>query len=198
MKKIILLVTMLTFLLVAHAQEVDSIANYHMEFKGVPIDGTLSSFIQKLQSKGFKKLQDDIDDDIKIMEGNFAGEQSTLYILASPKSKTVWKVLVQYPKENSWSSLKYKYKDIKNLYIKKYGEPKDHFEFFSKPYYEGDGYELQALKNDKCTYATYFKLKEGYISVAISSPGCIEISYEDSLNNALKNKEKDSDILNDI
>ena len=47
------------------------------------------------------------------------------------------------------------------LFTKKYGEPKDHFEFFSSPYYEGDGYELQALRKEKCNYISFWTLDKG-------------------------------------
>ncbi|CUQ22437.1 hypothetical protein [Bacteroides thetaiotaomicron] len=197
MKKIILLISMLTLLLGGtHAQEQDNSLGLHLDFKGVALDGTLSSFMKKLQEKGFIK-EKDLGNDAAIMKGEFANESVTLYILASQDSKTVWKVCAEFPKTASWSSLKMKYFDFKELYTKKYGEPQS-YEFFSKPYYEGDGYEQLALSKEKCTYSSYFKTKEGYISVEINKYSCIEISYEDAINNELRKKEKEKNILNDI
>lgn len=65
-------------------------------------------------------------------------------------------------------------------------------------YYEGDGYELQALKNDKCTYSTYFKTEKGTLNVAITSSGNLSLGYEDKINTEIQTEEKNNADLNDI
>lgn len=197
MKKIILLISLLTILIGSiNAQDQKSISEPHMDFKGIPIDGPLNSFVQKLQGKGFIK-DSNVGDDIVIMKGEFANEDTFLYILASSKTKTVWKVCVEFPKISTWSTLKMKYFEFKDLYTKKYGEPQS-YEFFSSPYKEGDGYEMNAVNSEKCTHSSYFKIKEGYIAIDMAKKGAIEISYEDAQNNDLRKKEKENKILNDI
>ena len=190
MKKSILVILCCLFSCALYAQE------KHMEFKGIPLNGTLSSFIQKMKVKGYKTIY--TEDNAVIMEGEFIGKSASIAILASPKSKIVWKVGINFKKETSWSSLKSEYYKIKESYIKKYGKPLQSFERFFKPYYEGDGYELQALKLDKCTYESYFETPEGMIFVGMDSSGCISIGYEDGINLKIARKEKENAVMDEI
>ena len=43
----------------------------HLTFKGVPIDGTLSEYVAKMKSAGFKYLGE--QDGTAILQGDFAG-----------------------------------------------------------------------------------------------------------------------------
>lgn len=163
---------------------------------GIPIDGNISDFVIKLEAKNFsviKKYGNNI-----LMEGQFAGKSAEVFVLSTNKTKTVWKVAVYFNKKSSWYSLKSDYKEYKELFTEKYGKPSDTFEFFSKPYYEGDGYELQALRKDKCTYVTFFELETGNIAVKISSSGSIALVYEDALNSDIKEREGKSSVMDDI
>lgn len=192
MRKILFLLIGLIIALSSFAQD-----SQHLEFKGIPLDGKLSDFVSKLSKEGFTFKEYALDY-VAVMEGNFAGNYATIYILATPKSKIVWKATVNYNKKESWSSLKSDYSEMKELFTKKYGEPENHYEFFSKPYYEGDGYELQALRKEKCHYISFYKLPLGGVSVEISPFGRIRMSYEDNINYELKKNEEESEALNDI
>lgn len=167
-----------------------------MEFKGIPLNGTLSSFVQKMKVIGYKTIL--TQDYAVIMEGEFIGEKANIFILATPKTKIVWKIGVTLEKEISWSSLRFAYFKTKESYIKKYGKPRHSFEKFEDPYYEGDGYELQALKMEKCSYISYFETPEGMISVGMDSSGCISIAYEDGINVKIASKEKENAVMNEI
>lgn len=179
------------------------IANYiysqdsHIEFKGISLDGSLSSFVEKMEKNGFT-LQKSPREHVALMKGLFTGKWVEVLILSSPKTKTVWKVSVYYSKQESWTSLKSDYNEMVELFTKKYGEPKDHFEFFSSPYYEGDGYELQALRKEKCNYISFWTLDKGGIIVDINQYGQIQVRYEDKVNVKIKEKEDDENSLNDI
>lgn len=171
-------------------------SNEHMTFKGIPIDGTLSSFVQKIETEGFSL--DEAKDNIAIMNGIFAGENAELFIVSSPKTNTVWKVSVFFPKKTSWYSLKSDYKKYVAAMTEKYGNPSEHFEFFSNPYYEGDGYELQALRHDKCHYISFYETDNGNIAVEINSNERINICYEDKNNVLINRREKNNVIQNDL
>lgn len=168
----------------------------HLEFKGVSLNGNLPSFVQKMESKGFSVVRN--GDDIVSMEGSFAGKEVTIYIVGSSKTKTVWKVRVVLPKSHSWSSIKSDYKYMKDMYTTKYGVPSDSYEFFSSPYYEGDGYEMQALRNDKCTYFCAFETSGGVIWIEMDEGEYIAINYEDKQNTTKHQSEKDSSVIDDI
>ena len=188
MKKILLTICTLLIVVLAQAQE-------HMTFKDISMDCNLTTFVSKLEAKGYRTTL--LEDDNAVLKGNFAGKDDcSIYVLCTAKSKLVWKVAVRFPEQVSWSSLKSEYKSFKELYTKKYGNPKS-YEFFSDPYYEGDGYELQALRLEKCTYASFFKTDIGGIILEIGNKNII-VHYEDAINVEIKNSEKEQAISNDI
>ena len=189
MKKLVLLFAAILLSASSFAQE-------HLDFRGVPIVGHLERFITKMENLGY--TLDRIVDNAAIMSGKFTNKNAELIILASPKTKTVWKVAVHFDEEVSWSSLKSSYREYKELYTKKYGTPTNSFEYFKDPYYEGDGYELQALRKEKCTYVTYYKLSSGYVFVKMTSSGAISLGYEDNINTELDTTESTSSALDDI
>ena len=190
MKKLYLIIACLFITLCSYSQ------NAHLDFKGIPLDGRLSDFISKLEAEGFT-FDKYVDEDAAIMKGDFAGRNADIYILVTPSSKTVYAVSVFYNEDESWSSLKSDYFQMKELYTKKYGEPES-FEFFSKPYYEGDGYELQALRKGKCNYESLWELPLGRICIKIDQFCEISMIYGDKINTELRQKEDENIALNDI
>ncbi len=178
-------------------------AQEHMSFKGVPIDGSLTDFVANLRQQGYKVTYTTDDGDACVMTGEFAGfTDCELFILSTEKSHTVWKVVVFLPEQTSWYSLKSRYNEYKNSLITKYGEPTSNYNFFSSPYYEGDGYEFQALRNEKCHYVSYFNNDLGSISVEIKSKnynsGQVYIGYEDKTNSNLRKADQQNDMMNDL
>lgn len=168
----------------------------HLEFKGIPINGKIDDFVKKLQSQGFSIVNR--ENSGVIMSGQFTGKEAEVMVLNTKTSKTVWKVVVYLPKQTSWYSIKSEYKYYTEMFTKKYGNPLHTFSFFSDPYYEGDGYEMQAVRNEKCTYYSGYHIQEGNISVEISKYQQIKIAYEDSINTTIMDKEKEDAVINDI
>lgn len=188
MKNLLLTLFFVLFPVTLMAQE-------HMKFMGISINGTELQFETKMKAKGFvRKLR--INENVLEMTGRFAGSKVEVYIVST--NNLVWKILVDYPEEFSFSSLTSSYNDMIEQFKIKYGMPSDHFEFFSKPYYKGDGYELQALKLEKCTYASYWETSTGIISVSLTKFANLRIVYEDAIGVAKKNKNKEKQIQNDI
>lgn len=56
----------------------------------------------------------------------------------------------------------------------------------------------QALKLEKCTYASFFKLPEGGIMIKMRKWGDISFSYEDNVNANIRDSESEQSMLNDI
>lgn len=190
MKKIGLLLTLFLLCTFSVVAQVD-----HMKFMGIPITGTPIQMGEKLKAKGFI-FKEKIGEHIREYSGTFAGSQVLVDVVST--SNIVWKVLVDYPEAGSFSRLETQYNDMVSQFTKKYGEPSDHFEFFSKPYYKGDGYELQALRLEKCTYATYWENEHGSICIEMSKSGHLWIGYEDKNGVSEKNRKQDQQIQNDI
>ncbi|MBP9018142.1 MAG: hypothetical protein BWZ11_00822 [Bacteroidetes bacterium ADurb.BinA395] len=165
----------------------------HITFKGIPLKGTINSFAQELVKKGCTIKES--KGNLIILKGEFVNETCEIILVGSKKTNTIWKVVAYLPEQTSWYSIKSDYNILKKQFQQKYGDGES-YEFFSDPYYEGDGYEMQALRLEKCTYATYFKTETGTISLEISKFQQISISYEDKINVELKRKESD-EIIND-
>ncbi|MCR5070144.1 MAG: hypothetical protein K6A78_10205 [Prevotella sp.] len=169
----------------------------HLKFKGIPITGDIGSFEIKLKECGFKEILH--ENDGFMMEGSFAGkDDAKIIVFASPKTHTTCRIYVLLDVGTTWNSLKTAYSNYVELFKYKYGKPRDNIELFSRPYYEGDGYELQAVRNEKCHYITGFSVPLGYISVSISNNCKIKIVYEDRKNAQIEVEERKRSIIDDI
>lgn len=167
----------------------------HLKFKNIPIDGNINAFSKELVKQGFTLLES--KGSSIILKGEFAGKQCNIVVVGTKKTLLTWKVYISFDKENLWSSLKSKYYELKEQYTTKYGDGKS-YEFFSNPYFEGDGYETTALSVDKCTWSTFWETKVGNISISIQASQNIGISYEDIKNTVVMDQEKNEIISNDI
>lgn len=195
MKKILITLCIIMLSFAMRAQE-------HMTFMGIPIDGKISAFVQKLEDKGFTYIRTR-EDGVACLTGSFAGKRDCrILVVSSIRSLTVWKVVVSFPSKSSWGSVKDEYQTVKSLYSRKYGEPEDVFEFFITPYYEGDGYEIGAISIGKAHYESFFKTNDGYIHLAIDAgeyrSGYVTVEYEDGINVKIKRQEEESSISEDI
>lgn len=188
------LIVILTTLSLNAQVKQDSIVD-KLKFNGVEIDGNIDKFVNKMKTKGF--IVKETKDNIVTMLGEFIGKECRLYVIPTPKSKIVCKVAIFFG-GGSWESLKREYNNVKDLFSKKYGKPSNEYEFFKDPYYEGDGYELQALKNDKCVYASFYTPKGGAIMVEISGACTVSVSYENSANMDKAKQEREESAMDEI
>ena len=156
--KNLLLISFCVFSSIVFSQE-------HIKFKGIPLNGNVNSFSQELVKIGFKIVES--KGNVITMKGEFINKECEIIVVGSKKTNVVWKVVAYLPEEESWSRIKSDYFEVKRQFQQKYGDGKS-YEFFSKPYYEGDGYEMQALSLEKCTYSTFFDTDLGTIVVDIS------------------------------
>lgn len=189
MKKIKILLLFLLFV------STSLFSQTHMTFKNIPISGKTNLFAQELIKTGYKLIE--YGDNTASLSGNFVNEDCEIYVIGSKKSNTTWKVTAYLPKETNWYRIKSKYFELKEQYQKKYGEGIS-YEFFKTPYYEGDGYEMQALYLEKCIYSTFFYTDFGIISITITEFQQIAIAYEDATNLKIKQYEDQAIISKDI
>lgn len=190
MKKISTILTILFLFVISVSAQTE-----HMKFMGIPITGTPVQMGAKLRAKGFV-FKEKLDEDIREYTGKFAGSNVTIDVVS--RNNLVWKILVAYPEVSSFSRLRNDYNDMVTQFSIKYGSPSKHYEFFKDPYYDGDGYELQALELDKCTYFTIWKLDYGNIAIQMSSNASLWISYEDAEGVKEKHYNENKQIQNDI
>lgn len=146
----------------------------HLTFKGIPINGPVEKLRAKIIDAGF--MPDD-----EALEGRFAGLRVKVYVVGNEDLDLAHSVIVYSEQETSWFSLKNKFLSIRELYMKKYGQPVEAIQRFAEPYDEGDGDELEATDNTKCFYKSSFSVPGGEVSIFISKRSII-ILFVDAIN----------------
>ena len=179
MKQILLLAVALFLSFGAMAQ------TQHFTFRDIPINGTVEEVGAKLKELGYTPT-----DSPSKYTGQFIGEDCAIYLLDSDYTKMVYSIVAQFEPASRWSSLKADFREVKELCTSKYGKPTLSRESFSSPYYDGDGYEMTAVKVDKCNYVAQWKVENGEVTVLISKSGSIAIYYTDKTNEELDEKAK--------
>lgn len=191
MKKLFLIAVLILVSIVSvNAQE------QHMKFMGIPIEGTVSDFSSKIVSKGFELKWS--GNGCNVYKGSFLNEDVTVFVLGSTDSPLLLGVNIEFPKQLSWSNLSTRFDDYGELFSKKYGQPYKQRRKFTSPYYNGDGYEMSAVRLEKCEYETTWKTAEGLIRISINKKCCVTIDYANlsALSEFSQKQEKEN--INDI
>ena len=194
MKKISMLLMALFMVITTFAQT----ESPHLTFKGVPIDGTLNEYVQKMKQKGFAHVK--FEDGIAILTGDFAAYKGCVIGVATLKQKDlVSKVTVAFPDCETWSDLANNYFSLKGMLTEKYGDPADVVEEFQgllKPRDDDD--RMHNVKVDRCKYVTTFKTPKGDIQLSIGHNGVFSsfviLSYLDKINGELVRAEAMEDL----
>ncbi len=183
--------------------------NAHLEFKGIPVTGSLKDFCSKLEAKGFVLDPMETTANAVCMDGTLAGESIKAYIYSTPKTNTVYSVVAVINVDRNdgivetiiadeykqWDQLTDKYFHLKDMLTDKYGAPATCTEVMDPVYCQGN--ELTALRNDKLTYRSDYKTDAGTIAIQIaqmehslfSRDYLVVLFYDDTQNCALHNKE---------
>jgi hypothetical protein len=160
-------------------------------FDGVKIDGSLTSVVENYKKKGYTVVKN-IENGVS-MKGKALGDNIELLIFGTPKTKLAYKAVVFLTEEKSWHSIKTSYNDLLENLKSKYGEPNSSYGFFKDPYYEGDGYEVSAVKLEKCFYVSFWEDKDNAnIMLSISEYMQVRIGYENAKNILIKEEEQKS------
>lgn len=199
--KRLLIAILLTLPLLAAPTQAQTTEEQHLEFMGIPIDGTLNAFAQKLQAKGMRIITS--TDSGIALSGDFAGYRDcSIIVLSYPLAsiQTVWRVTVILPSYDSWSSLSSCYFRLKDMLTQKYGTPYgvEEFQAYSQP--TDDFTKMHYVKMDKCSYESIFEISEGYIGLKINAYGittsdpCACLIYTDQINEQKKDKSAMDDL----
>lgn len=162
---------------------------YSQEFLGIKVEGTLTNAIAKFKAKGF--VLTEAQKNIVVMSGKLQSNNIDVVIVSSPQSRVVWKFSVALPNRTGWYTLENEYSSYVDIFTNKYGTPSSHYEYFTEPYYKGDGYEMQALSMEKATYVSYWLYDAVAYSVEMNKRGYIMLSYENRVNLKIHKKETD-------
>lgn len=162
---------------------------YSQEFLGIKVDGNLYEAVAKFKAKGFRLVES--SKSAALLTGTLQFKTISLVIISTPKSHKVWKFVISLPEKTSWYSLKVEYNDYVEVFNSKYGKPTNSYSFYEDPYEEGDGFELQAIRNEKATFASYWLFDNIAYSVRIHKDQNVELNYQNTVNFQIHKKETD-------
>ena len=158
--------------------------NQHLMFKGVPIDGTLSEYVEKMKLNGFTLLGS--ENNGALFNGEFANYQNCkIGIGTSNKKDLVSTVFVMFPEREEWNDLYGDYSRLKQLLSEKYGIPNESKEKWENGYEPMLSLRMSAVKRGECNFTTTFVTPNGKIQLRIERDGysCfVFLGYFDKIN----------------
>ncbi len=190
MKKILIT---LTVLLLA---TIDIMAQEHLSFKGIPIEGSMTAFCQKLKAEGF--VPAGREGNAAAFTGDFTGRDAIVCVFATEDGGNVYGVYINFDPSKEWNTLFYTYHQYKDLYTRKYGAPTVSKEI--NPAHSDSNIALMAEVYDgTAEYISVWNVPGGDISLSIQKTsgfyeGMVVITYRDAQNREAKIQENLGDI----
>lgn len=165
--------------------------NKHLEFKGIPINGSLKKFVTNMKTAGFKTVGV-ISNGTATLKGDFAGyKDCRLYVQTMDGADIVSTIVVQFPECDRWDHLHGYYKDLKEMLTQKYGKPHSVKEKFQNYEPRTDDDKMWQVGRGECKYETEFHIKEGKIILWIEQgkggyrSGSVCLQYSDKINSGV-------------
>lgn len=137
--KIIFLTNLIIFLFYSIA----CCATESFTFANIPWESSPNN-VKEILSKRYNFIKQDNDGDL-FFNGSIKSVPVT--IVAIIANKKLVRIIISIEPENNL--YRYTYRNFRDLLIEKYGQPIEDNEFYSSPYENGDGYEEQAIRNNK-------------------------------------------------
>ena len=179
MKKLLISLFVILYTTIGQAQE-------HLTFKGVPIDGTLDTYVANMKKAGFTFIGE--DDGIAMLQGDFAGYRNcTIGVVTLKSIDIVNRISVLFDSHQDWNNIYVNYSSLKEMLTTKYGKYADcveKFEGYSQP--RDDNGKMHELTMDRCKFYTIWKTDKGNIELEIIKGnlggGMVRLSYWDKIN----------------
>jgi len=177
--------------------QIKSDSSRHLSFKGVPIDGTLSDFVTKMQKSGF--IQKVINNSTATLVGEFASYKDCVVEVSTMKQKDlVTNITVIFPDCSNWSSLSSNYFNLKDLLTEKYNKPSEATENFQSYTPDSDGSKFTQVKLGDCKYYSTFVTEKGSIQLSIENERArrcfVKLVYFDKINSETLKKQALEDL----
>jgi hypothetical protein len=161
-----------------------SAENQHLLFKGVPIDGTLSEYVEKMKLNGFTLL--DSTNYGAMFNGEFANYQNCkIGVGTSNKKDLVSTVFVLFTEREEWNDLYGDYNRLKQMLSEKYGAPNESIEKWENGYEPMLALRISAVKRGECNFTTSFVTPKGKIQLRIEHKDAtcfVFLGYFDKIN----------------
>ena len=162
-------------------------AQEHLSFKGVPINGTLKQYTAAMVKAGFKS-EGTTSNGIALLTGDFAGYKDCIVGVSTLSScDVVNRISVLFPEKDTWSTLLYDYENLKELLRVKYGEPDYNVERFTDYHGNDSGLKLYAINDREIEWYTIFSTELGEIELTLvggtyGHQARVRLSYTDKAN----------------
>ena len=188
MKRIIFTLSMILVTTYMMAQE-------HLSFKGIPIEGSMTEFCKKLEVKGLTSIGR--ENNIEMFTGDFTGREASVAVAATDDGKNVFSVIVFFEPSDEWNTLVNTYDYYKDLYTRKYNKPTKSKE--KNPSFDDSNTSLMyELWEGKVVWASAWEVTGGNIELSIeksgTNEGIVMIRYRDAQNVEAKIKKDLEDI----
>lgn len=163
--------------------------NRHLEFKGIPINGSLKKFVTNMKTAGFKTVGS-ISNGTATLKGDFAGyKDCRLYVQTMDGADIVSTIVVQFPECDRWEHLYGDYKSLKEMLIQKYGKSHSVREEFQDYVPRTDADKMWQVGKGDCKYESEFRTEKGKIILWIEpmeyDSGCVCLQYSDKINSGV-------------
>ena len=162
----------------------------HLRFEGIPIDGPIEPFVQKLKEKGFKPVEK--WEEMQCLKGTFAGKSNCqVFVLRNVKRDVVYRVVVCMPFRDNWEQIERDYQYLQRYYIKKLGAPDEFHSNFEVPReVERNEDKWKLLCADKCNYTSTWEVDGGKIYLEMShiedeNENCVRVLFYDKVNDVV-------------
>ena len=180
MKKLIVSFALMIITLTLYAQS----SSEHLTFKGIPIEGSMTEFCQKLKAKGFTSIGS--ENNVTLFSGDFTGREANIGVTATNDGENVFAVVVLFDPSGEWNTLVNTYDYYKDLYTRKYGKPAISKE--KNPALSDSNTALMAeVHQGTAVWGSAWKVTGGEIELSIEKTsgiyeGVVVIRYRDSQN----------------
>lgn len=158
----------------------------HLKFKGVPIDGTLNEYVNKMKQAGF--YYEATEDGIALLSGEFAGYSDCIVgVKTLQKLNLVHEIVVLFPSQDKWAGLNYDYERLKTMLTKKYGEPDECVERCGNSF-DDDNSKMYEVMMNRCKYYSTYNTDNGSITLTISNDNRyyrVKLFYTDKTNSEI-------------
>ncbi|MBQ8438679.1 MAG: hypothetical protein IJX21_08035 [Alistipes sp.] len=175
MKKLSMLVVMLTLTITTFAQEQDV-----TKFLGIPVDGTKTEMIAKLKEKGFTQV--DYDEDI-VLEGEFNGTE--VYVFVVTNNRKVYRIMVTDKNKRSETDIKIRF----NILCQQFSENNKYISLDDYTIPEEEDISYQIAVNNKRYQAGFYQVDKEMLAQTLLNKYTAEqlttseeLSLEDKIN----------------
>ena len=177
MRRFLTTIISLVFATALFAQEA------HLKFKGVPIDGSLTEFVNKMKTAGFTHIG--TENGIAALKGDFAGHKNCIVGVCTVKPLNIVSMIgVIFQSRDNWADLESDYDFFKEMLTEKYSAPAVVIEEFKRTP-QDDNDKIYELRMNRCTWASAFQTELGEIELSIEHQDFqsrVVLRYRDKIN----------------